>query len=224
MKLKKYADDEILAMDVANVLAGELENVLLHEERASFAVPGGTTPGPIFDSLCAADLDWSRVDVMLSDERWLPEAHVRSNARMIRERLLQARAAKAVFHPFYTGAPTPDHTLADVEANILPSLPISVLLLGMGDDMHTASLFPRAEGLEAALDRQSTAILAPVIAADQPEARVSMTANTLNGALSKHLVIVGENKLNALERAATLPKEKAPVNVVLEGMTVHWAP
>ncbi|MBU2982503.1 6-phosphogluconolactonase [Lentibacter algarum] len=224
MKLIKYADDEILAMDLANMLAGELKNVLVHEERASLVVPGGTTPGPIFDSLCAADLDWSRVDVMLSDERWLPEAHVRSNARLIRERLLQSRATNAVFHPYYTGAATPDGALADIEANILPSLPISVLLLGMGEDMHTASLFPRAGGLEAALNSETSAILAPISAPDQREARVSMTANTLNGALSKHLVIIGQAKLTALERAATLPKEKAPVNAVLEGMTVHWAP
>ncbi len=224
MKFVDYQDDEILAMDLANKLAGELENVLLHEERASLVVPGGTTPGPIFDSLCAADLDWARVDVMLSDERWLPEVHVRSNAKLIRERLLQGRAAKAVFHPFYTGAATPDATLAEVEANILPCLPISVLLLGMGNDMHTASLFPRSNGLEAALDMQTKTILAPITAEGQPEVRVTMTANTLNGALAKHLVIIGAEKRNALERAATLPAEKAPVNAVLDGMTVHWAP
>lgn len=142
MILETYPDDDLLFMGVANLLAGELENVLLHEERASFVVPGGSTPGPIFDALCAADIDWSRVDVMLSDERWRPEVHVRSNARLIRERLLQGRAASAVFHPYYTGAARPDETLAEVESTILPCLPISVLLLGMGADMHTASTAP----------------------------------------------------------------------------------
>lgn len=224
MILETYPDDDLLFMGVANLLAGELENVLLHEERASFVVPGGSTPGPIFDALCAADIDWSRVDVMLSDERWRPEVHVRSNARLIRERLLQGRAASAVFHPYYTGAARPDETLAEVESTILPCLPISVLLLGMGADMHTASLFPRAKGLCEALSDQTTALLTPIEAEGEPEPRVTLTANVLNGALRKHLVIIGADKRAALERAATLPSEKAPVNAILEGTTVHWAP
>lgn len=224
MKFVTYPDDEMLAMGVANVLAGELENVLFHEERASLAVPGGTTPGPIFDALCAASLEWSRVDVMLTDERWRPEVHVRSNARLLRERLLQGRAARAVFHPFYTGAQTPDGTLADVESTLYPCLPLSVVLLGMGTDMHTASLFPGADGLEAGLSDTTTALLVPITAAGEPEPRVTLTANVLNGAMKKHLVIIGDEKREALERAATLPPEKAPVNAILEGTTVHWAP
>ena len=224
MKFVTYPDDEMLAIGVANVLAGELENVLFHEERASLAVPGGTTPGPIFDALCAAALEWSRVDVMLTDERWRPEVHVRSNARLLRERLLQGRAGEAVFHPFYTGADTPDETLADVESTLYPCLPLSVVLLGMGTDMHTASLFPGAEGLEAGLSDTTTALLVPITAAGEPEPRVSLTANVLNGAMKKHLIIIGDEKRAALERAATLPPEKAPVNAILEGTTVHWAP
>ncbi|MCV2892129.1 6-phosphogluconolactonase [Lentibacter sp. XHP0401] len=224
MKIVTYPDDDMLFMGLANVLAGELKSELLHEERASFVVPGGTTPGPVFDALCAASLDWSRVDVMLSDERWRPEVHVRSNARLVRERLLQGRAAEAVFHPFYTGAPTPDETLADVESTIYPCLPISVLLLGMGTDMHTASLFPRAKGLDVALSEETSALLTPIEAEGEPEPRVTLTANVLNGAMKKHLVIIGAEKRAALERAATLPPEKAPVNAILEGTTVHWAP
>ncbi|MGR3608705.1 MAG: 6-phosphogluconolactonase, partial [Sulfitobacter sp.] len=71
MNLIDYADREILAMDVANLIAGELKNALLAHDTVSFAVPGGTTPGPIFDSLSGVNLDWARVQVMLSDERWV---------------------------------------------------------------------------------------------------------------------------------------------------------
>ena len=101
MKLIEYADREVLAMDLANLIAGELKNALLSHDTVSFAVPGGTTPGPIFDSLSAANLDWARVQVMLGDERWVAPDHEMSNARLLRNRLLVGRAAEAAFTPFY---------------------------------------------------------------------------------------------------------------------------
>src|SRR5210317_301832 len=118
MNVVEYADREMLAIDLANVLAGELENCLLTHAHASFVVPGGTTPGPIFDSLCAADLDWDRVHVMLSDERWVPEDHERSNARLLKERLLVNRAAEASFVPFYQAGETPQSAAADLSAKL----------------------------------------------------------------------------------------------------------
>ena len=72
MKLLEYPDAEMMMMNLADTLAGELKNILLTHDTASLAVPGGTTPGPIFDSLCGVDLDWARVHVMLTDERWVP--------------------------------------------------------------------------------------------------------------------------------------------------------
>src|SRR6056297_145000 len=122
MKMLEYADQEMLAMDLANVLAGELKAALDHEDRVLFVVPGGSSPGPVFDTLCEANLDWSRVDVLPSDERWVPEVHVRSNTRMIRERLLVGRAAEARFLPLYVKAQHPDDVLAEMEANIVPRL------------------------------------------------------------------------------------------------------
>ena len=95
-----YPDRDLLVMDLANKLAGDLREALGHQDRASLVVPGGSTPGPIFDVLCAADLDWERVDVMLSDERWVPDTSERSNTKLLRERLLIERAAAARFVPF----------------------------------------------------------------------------------------------------------------------------
>ena len=76
-EFKTYPDREMLAMDLANQIAGELRAALSHQDRAALAVPGGTSPGPVFDVLCAADLDWDRVDVLLTDERWVPESSER---------------------------------------------------------------------------------------------------------------------------------------------------
>ncbi|KZY41346.1 6-phosphogluconolactonase, partial [Roseovarius sp. HI0049] len=200
-----------------------LTAALEHKERVLFVVPGGTTPGPVFDSLCDSDLDWARVDVLPSDERWLPEVHVRSNSRLIRERLLTGRAEKANFLPLYRKSGTPEDVLEEVEETISPSLPINVCLLGMGSDMHTASLFPGADNLEQALDRYAP-VLVPMRAPDVPEPRVTLSARVLRDALTLHVVITGQAKKAALDRAGSLEPMKAPVAAILEEATVHWAP
>lgn len=223
MKLITYADAEMLAIGLANVLAGDLRVALSAKDRALFVVPGGTTPGPVFDVLCDADLDWERVDVLLSDERWRPEVHLRSNTRLIRERLLTGRAAAARYLPLYAKAAKPEDVLAELEANIVPALPISVCLLGMGADMHTASLFPGADRLEEALDADAPILMA-MRAPGAEEPRVTLTARVLDGAIAKHVVITGARKRAALERARHLRPIEAPVAAVLGGTSVHWTP
>jgi 6-phosphogluconolactonase len=222
MNIQEYPDRDMLAIDLANKLAGELETHLLHNETACLAVPGGSTPGPIFDDLCAADLDWARVHVLPTDERWVPMDDPRSNERLIRERLLVNRAAAARFLPLHVPAHEPLDALAEIEALIVPELPISVLVLGMGEDMHTASLFPGAPDLAKALGSDAP-ILTLQAPETQPELRVSLSARILDGAISKHLVIYGDRKRQALERAMTLPPEDAPIRAVLSETTVHWA-
>ncbi len=222
MNIQEYADRDMLAIDVANALAGDLEAALLHHDVVSLAVPGGTTPGPIFDGLCAADLEWDRVCVLPTDERCVPGDHDRSNERLIRERLLTSRASVAQYLPLYVSGKAPEEILPEIESLIAPVLPLSVLVLGMGEDMHTASLFPGMDGLEAALSSHAPT-LAVARTEVQPEARITLTAPVLDGALSKHLVIYGASKREALERAMSLPPEEAPIAAVLSGLTVHWA-
>jgi 6-phosphogluconolactonase len=222
MNFIEYADREMLAIDLAGQLTGDLTLALEHEERVLLVVPGGETPRPVFDNLCAADLDWARVDVLLSDERWVPEVHVRSNTRMLRERLLVNRAAKARYLPLYAKAETPEEVLPELEANITPRLPIAVLLLGMGGDMHTASLFPGADQLEAALEDHAPVLLA-MRGGGATEPRVTLSARVLEAALAKHLIITGQQKRAAFERAQTMTRMEAPVVAVLDEMQVHWA-
>jgi 6-phosphogluconolactonase len=221
MKLIEYPDAELMMMDLADTLAGELKNCLLVHEHASFAVPGGTTPGPIFDNLCAVDLDWSRVHVLLTDERWVPETSERSNTRLLRERLLIEKAAAARYVPLYADADTPEEKLAELAAALAPELPISVMLLGMGTDMHTASIFPGADQLDHALNGNDT--LVAMRAPGVPEPRITLSARVLKEAMSRHIVIIGAEKRAALERARNLQPEEAPIAAVLSGSTVHWA-
>ena len=222
MNLIEYPDVEMMMIDLAQKLVGELNTCLMKHDWASFAVPGGTTPGPIFDVMCAADLDWERVHVMLTDERWVPEDSPRSNTRLLRERLLVERAAKAQFVPLYAEAATPEEALDRLADGVVKELPISVMLLGMGADMHTASLFPGADRLEDGLSEDAPALL-PMRADGAPEPRITLTAPVLKGAMSRHMVITGADKREALERARKLSPLEAPVAAILPGTTVHWA-
>ena len=221
MKINEYPDSEMMMMDLADVLASELKNCLLVHDHASFAVPGGTTPGPIFDSLCAADLDWARVHVMLTDERWVPETSERSNTRLLRERLLVGRAAAAHYVPLYADAPTPEDKLPALAQALEPELPISVMLLGMGADMHTASIFPGADQLDHALHGADN--LVAMRAPGAPEPRITLSAKVLKSAMSRHIVIIGAQKRAALEKARTLSPQEAPVAAILPGSIIHWA-
>ena len=221
MEFIAYPDGEAMMIDLANKLAGELRQCLLTHDHASFAVPGGTTPGPIFDNLCSANLDWARVHVMLTDERWVPETSERSNTRLLRQRLLTGRAAEAVYVPLYADAPTPEDALDDLQAALTPELPLSLVLLGMGADMHTASIFPGADQLDRALHGSDR--LVAMRAPGAPEPRITLSAKVLREAMSRHIVIVGKEKREALERAKDLSPEEAPVAAILPGSIVHWA-
>ncbi|MEI4194838.1 6-phosphogluconolactonase [Roseovarius sp. E0-M6] len=223
MNLTEYMDSEMMALEVANLLAGDLNTALETQDRALLVVPGGTTPGPVFDVLCAARLDWERVDIMLSDERWRPEVHVRSNTRLIRERLLVDRAAAATFIPLYKRSEEPEEVLGEVLAGVEAALPVAVALLGMGSDMHTASLFPKADRLEEAMGRRAPPLV-PMRVPGEPEPRVTLSARVLNDAMCKHLVITGEAKRGALMRARSSTPMQAPIAAFLEDMRVHWAP
>jgi 6-phosphogluconolactonase len=222
MKLETYPDREMLMLSLANIIAGQLADFLRRDGRATLSVPGGTTPGPIFDTLSGVDLDWANVAVVLNDERWVPESSERSNTRLVRDRLIRGRAAQARLVPLYAPADQPEEMLSALEDGLRPHLPISVLLLGMGADMHTASLFPGADRLEEALS-SSAPILLPMRAEAAGEPRITLTAPTLREAFNIHLLITGLDKRAALERAMTLTPMEAPVRAVLDNATVHWA-
>lgn len=222
MEFVEYPDRELMMIDLADQLAGELKSCLMTHESATFCVPGGTTPGPVFDVLSGVALDWSRVAVVPTDERWVPADSPRSNTRLLRERLLTGDAAPARLVPLWSDAATPEEALPALIEGLEPHLPISVLLLGMGADMHIASLFPGADRLAEALASDAPPLMA-LRAEAAGEPRVTLTAPVLAGAMSTHLLITGREKREALERARHLAVEEAPVRVVLGTATVHWA-
>ena len=223
MEIRDYPDREMLAMGLADNLAASLKSCLLTHDRASFCVPGGTSPGETFSLLSGSDLDWGRVDVFLNDERWVPEGHERSNTSLLRRTLLTGRAQAANLVPMVTEDSAPEDGIPALADGFAPVLPISVLLLGMGADMHTASLFPGADRLAEAMGPDAP-VLVPMRAGGAPEPRVTLSRPVLADAIETHVLIMGEEKRMVLEAARGRDPMEAPIAAFLGEATVHWAP
>ena len=202
MKFIEYADREMMMIDLANRLASEINEAVLVNDHATFAVPGGSTPGPIFDVLSATQVHWDKVTVLPTDERWVDEGSEFSNARLIRQRLFVGKAAAAQFVPLYRAESTLEETAEALGGELAAQMPLSVVLLGMGGDMHTASLFP-GEELAGLMRHGNSPIFYPVKmpGLDPLIERISLSETALNGAMSKHLLITGADKRAAFERA-----------------------
>ena len=139
---------EAIAARLSETLAGAVRDT----GAALFAGPGGSTLAPIYRRLAATDLDWSKIAVTLVDERYVPETSPESNARLIRDVLLQDRAATARFIPLYTPEVTVDRA-AIVAAHALAEAGgrFDAVLLGMGEDGHICSMFPESPTLKTLL-------------------------------------------------------------------------
>jgi len=222
MRFTAYPDREMLFLALADVLAANLAAIVKANGRATLSVPGGTTPGPLFDILSGVDLGWQSVAVVLNDERWVPETDPRSNTALLRARLFRGPASLATLVPLHAEAPSPEERLDALTAGLLPHLPLSVLLLGMGADMHTASLFPGADRLAEALAPDAPPLMV-LRAAQAAEPRVTLTAPVLRAALHIHILITGTEKRAALEAARHLPPHRAPIRAFVDHATVHWA-
>lgn len=218
---------QALARDVAEFVARGLRQGLQARERVLLVVSGGSTPVPFFDALAQCALDWPRVVITLADERWLPPDHADSNARLVAAHLLQGEAARAQFVPLYNGAATPHDGQAEIE-QVLGALPwpAEVVVLGMGGDGHTASLFPDAPelpealaGLAAEVIGQVTPRCLPVAAPTLPNVpvpRLTLTARALLDTRCVLLHVTGVAKWALLQQAIQDgPAAQWPVRLAL---------
>lgn len=222
MDFREYPDREMLALSLADRIASQVAQHLRGNDGASLCVPGGTSPMQVFETLSGADIDWGRVTVFLGDERWVDGDHKRSNGRLLRRHLLKDKAAGANYIDLYTGDARPDDAADALEQALQPHLPITVALLGMGNDMHTASLFPGADHLAAAMANDAPALM-PIRAEGAEEPRITLTRPVLSDAMNIHVLIMGPEKREALERAQKLDPIEAPIRAFLDNATVHWA-
>ena len=211
-----FAARGALAQGLASDVADELNRVIQAKGKAVLAVSGGTTPKLFFEKLSEMDVPWQRVTVTLVDERQVPDTSERSNAKLVRDHLLQNKAAAAQFVPLFENegaAKTP---------------PFDVTVLGMGNDGHTASFFPGGDNLDEAIDPRAFAIIVPMNAPGAGEPRLTFTLPVLEASGRLALHIEGADKKKVLDKALTDgPEEDMPVRAILRSatpMTLYWCP
>lgn len=219
---------EQVAKELADSVSEFLEQRLAQAPRASLVVSGGSTPLPFFRVLSEKPLDWSRVDVLLADERWVPEGDPASNTTLVKEHLLQNHAARARFLSLKQPGETPEEGLEAVKRELGQlALPIDVLILGMGNDGHTASLFPDAPELPGAMDVVSSDIVAVMTPPSQAQRRITLTFAVLSEARYIALHLKGEDKLETLKKAVSNSGEvmTMPIRGFLKpGLQLFWSP
>jgi 6-phosphogluconolactonase len=209
-----------LARGLAAHLANQLRTAINDRDHALLAVSGGKSPIALFEALRQQPLDWAKVSVILVDERCVGHDHADSNTALVRQHLLHGEASRAELMLFFEDVPEPpdDAALDKLVRHANRRLaqlhwPIDVAVLGMGEDGHTASLFPDAPGLEKAL--RSSGPLAWVRPATAPHARLTLTLPALLASRELVLSIAGETK-HAVYRQALLEADPAlPVSLVL---------
>jgi 6-phosphogluconolactonase len=226
----RYPDLDTLSQQLAAGIAADLAAAIEARGTASLVVSGGRSPVKLFERLRTLAIDWSRVCVALADERWVDPSDPASNERLVRDVLLRDAAAAARFTGLKNGCATPDlgAGMAWSTFNGVPR-PFDVLVLGMGDDGHTASLFPDSPNLERALDEAAAAGCIGMRSPLAPEARLSLNLTALLDSRRIVMLITGESKwrtyIAALQPGAV---ERMPVRAVLRQrrapVAVIWSP
>lgn len=213
---------ETLATDVAQLLRTAIEQ----RNVATLVVSGGRSPVAFFQHLAKQELKWSRVVVSLADERWVPVEHADSNEGLVKRYLLQGPAAEAKFVGLYKVAESVEKAAEDADSALAELPAIDVLILGMGDDGHTASLFPASPNLAAALKTDSTRRCLSMLAPTVPHQRLTMTRALLGSARTPILSIQGQAKLATLSQALQPGNvEEMPVRAFLgAALNIYWCP
>ena len=226
---RSFADKPTLAKELAEAVADRIRTAIAERGAAAIAVSGGSTPGKFFQALGKTkDIDWEKVVVTLVDERWVDETSDRSNALLVNEKMLQGPAAVARFFPLYSGGDEPsDAAVAKTNALMaeLPK-PFAAVVLGMGNDGHTASFFPGGDTLDAALTGEGPTLAIRAPGAGEP--RITFTLPRLLQTDGLYLHIEGEEKANVLDAALSDGAvADMPIRAVLRSsapVTVYWCP
>jgi len=215
-----------LAQVLADHVAGALNYAVDTHGKASLVVSGGRSPIAFFEALSTRRLDWARVQISLADERWVEADDPDSNEGLVRRHLLQNAAADAQLLGLYQPAETLEQAAQLANRRLADlSQPIDVLVLGMGNDGHTASLFPDSPLLEQGLDAGGSDRCLPMLAPTPPMQRISMTYPLLASAHVQCLAIQGSSKLETLRQAMRLETMQMPIRAFLHSpLEIYWCP
>lgn len=218
--------DSTLAM--AKTIADTLDGFAANDRPTSLFLSGGSTPGPIYKALADMPRDWANTHLALVDERWVDETDAGSNAALIKSTLLQSHGAAAHFVPMKNSGETPFAGAQELN-EVYASLPQpSVAILGMGPDGHTASWFAQAQGLDIALDANSTDYVCGIeakktkVTGDYLQ-RMTMTRHALETCSRLFLIVSGEEKWSLLEPILAGKASDLPVATLIQcaGRKLH---
>ena len=226
-QLNEFQQRNDLDSQLANQVADILSKAVVNKGKASIAVSGGSTPKGFFTALSQKDLPWHDITITLADERWVNMESDASNTRLVHENLLQNNAVNAKFFHLKQGETLCEETLADLNLAASSSLlPLDVLILGMGEDGHTASLFPCSDEIDEGFLTQAP--LLKVMPKTAPHARISFSFSALKNSKNVFLHISSENKKVVLNNAlAGTDIKQMPIRAFLQdpeiNTNVYWA-
>jgi len=222
----KFGSREAASAAIAARMAGLIGAQLGRDGEANFVVGGGTTPGPCFEFLSEYELNWDKVQVVLSDERWVPNDHRDSNERLVRTSMLKGAASAGHILSIYEAGLSVDERTEALQSK-KPENGFACSMVGMGSDGHFASLFPDADCLEAGLQLDNARFYIPVRTTASPHPRISMTLSALLASDEILLLFFGKEKLAVYDNAHTVDKTY-PITALLEQqetpVSLYWAP
>ena len=193
--LHSFQTQESLVEALGQSIMKDLQEAIEERGKASLIVSGGSTPKPLFQRLSTLPLAWEKVSVGLCDERWIPAFEEDSNEHLVKTYLLQDKASKATFVGMYVEACEADEAVQKCSQKIKERLfPFDVLVLGMGADAHTASLFPHNVKLGQAFDLEREALCIAIEPTTAPYMRMSLTRKALLSAQHIYLHFEGKEK------------------------------
>ena len=223
MQLKQFSNTSALNDDFANRLVSILQQAIAERGEAYLVVSGGKTPQALFNTLSQVDLAWDKVTVLLADDRWLDDQQTDSNERLVKATLLQHNAKAARFVSLYANVASAFEGVAQVLPRIASLPTFDAVILGMGEDGHTASLFPCSAQITDGLADNAPAVLA-VQPQTAPYQRMSLSLPRLLDSRNIFLHLVGSNKLAVLNKAMGEPDVLAmPIRAFLHHPVAHVA-
>lgn len=222
----EYSAAHTCIQALSSAIEQAIQERLRTEATCTVAVSGGRSPIPLFEHLSNAALDWSRVELRLVDERYVPPGHPDSNEGLVRRHLLINRAAAACFRGLYVAGAGVDEAVSAANED-MHGRKVALALLGMGDDGHTASLFPGAPQLEAGLAPDAACYL-HVTPPEAAHERISMSLAALRTCPRLLLHISGDHKREVLGMAARKVDKNLPISFLVAepgvSLDVHWHP
>lgn len=216
MTLHEFNDTDQLNAAFADKLITLLQQAIVERGHAYLVVSGGRTPQALFQTLAQTALAWDKVSILLADDRYLPPDAPDSNERLVKASLLQHKASAAHFISLYAKADSANAAVPEIAKRLATIPTFDAVILGMGEDGHTASLFPCSAELAQGLADDAPPVLA-VHPTTAPYARISLSKARLLNSRQLFLHLVGTNKLTVLEQAmASTDVNAMPIRAFLQ--------